>query len=74
MWLFTCGCFGIGNLIDFINFMKGSFTDKNGMALNPDCPKWLKTVALVLFILAIVTVVLSFVLAGGAILALFAGL
>ena len=44
------------------------------MALNPDCPKWLKTVALVLFILAIVGVVLSFVLAGGAILALFAGL
>lgn len=74
LWLFTCGCFGIGNLIDFINFMKGSFTDKNGMALNPDCPKWLKTVALVLFILAIVGVVLSFVLAGGAVLALFAGL
>lgn len=74
LWLFTCGCFGIGNLIDFINFMKGTFTDKNGMALNPDCPKWLKTVALVLFILAIVTIVLSFVLAGGAILAMFANM
>lgn len=73
LWLFTAGCFGIGNLIDFINFMKGTFTDKNGQMLVPDCPKVLKTIALVLFILAIVGIVLSFLFAGGAIIAAIAG-
>ena len=73
LWLLTAGCFGIGNLIDFISFMKGTFTDKNGQMLTPDCPKVLKTIALVIFILAIVGIVLSFVLAGGAIIAAIAG-
>ena len=73
LWLFTAGCFGIGNLIDFINFMKGTFTDKNGQMLVPDCPKVLKTIALVLFILGIVGIVLSFLFAGGAIIAAIAG-
>lgn len=74
IWLLTCGCCGIGNLVDFIKFLKGTFTDKNGMPLKQDCPKVLKTIALVLFILAIVGVILSFVLAGGAILAMFANM
>ena len=74
IWLLTCGCFGIGSLVDFISFLRGTFTDKNGMALKQDCPKVLKTIALVLFILAIVGVILSFVLAGGAILAMFANM
>ena len=73
LWLFTAGCFGIGNLIDFINFMKGTLTDKNGQMLVPDCPKVLKTIALVLFILGIVGIVLSFLFAGGAIIAAIAG-
>ena len=30
LWLFTGGLFGIGNLVDFIMALVGSFTDKSG--------------------------------------------
>jgi TM2 domain-containing membrane protein YozV len=33
LWLFTGGCFGIGNLIDFIMILVGKFTDKEGNVL-----------------------------------------
>ncbi len=74
LWLLTAGCFGIGNLVDLISFFKGTFTDKNGMLLKQDCPKVLKTIALVLLILAVLGILLSFVLAGGAIFAMFANM
>jgi TM2 domain-containing membrane protein YozV len=30
LWLFTAGLLGIGNLVDFIMALVGSFTDKSG--------------------------------------------
>lgn len=33
LWLFTCGCFGIGSLVDLILIACGSFTDSNGKTI-----------------------------------------
>lgn len=74
IWLLTGGCFCIGNLIDFIAFMRGTFTDKNGMTLKQDCPKWLKIVALVLLIFSLVILVLSFGAIAAGIAAIFANM
>lgn len=30
IWLLTCGCFGIGWLVDVINVCTGKFTKKDG--------------------------------------------
>lgn len=30
IWLLTCGCFGIGALVDFIMIVLKKFTNKNG--------------------------------------------
>ena len=34
LWLLTAGCFGIGNLIDFIMILVGKFKDKEGNVLS----------------------------------------
>lgn len=33
LWLLTLGLFGIGEVVDFIMILCGSFTDKDGAAL-----------------------------------------
>lgn len=33
LWLFTCGCFGIGSLVDLILIACGAFTDSNGKTI-----------------------------------------
>lgn len=34
LWLFTCGCFFIGALIDFILLVCGTATDKDGLIVS----------------------------------------
>ncbi len=58
IWILTGGCFGIGNLIDFIHFFNGTFTDKDGQTLNPDCHKALKLLAIGILIIPIVLVLI----------------
>ena len=36
LWLFTGGCFGIGNFVDWIMILAGAFKDKEGNVLK----KW----------------------------------
>lgn len=74
LWLLTCGCFGIGNFVDMIKLLSGSFTDKQGQTLNPDCPKWVKWVIIGLLVLSLLIVIGSFVFAGAAVAAIFAGI
>lgn len=33
IWLLTCGCFGIGYIVDIVMIATGKFTDKAGNAL-----------------------------------------
>ncbi len=34
IWLLTCGCLGIGVLVDFIMILISKFTDKNGKTIS----------------------------------------
>jgi len=33
LWLLTCGCFGIGVLVDFIMILCGTYKDASGKAI-----------------------------------------
>lgn len=30
LWMMTCGCFFVGQILDIYKLFKGNFTDKNG--------------------------------------------
>ena len=34
VWLFTCGCFFIGTIVDIVQIANGNFKDKNGAVLS----------------------------------------
>ena len=74
LWLFTGGCFGIGNLIDMFKLLSGSFTDKQGQTLKSDCPAVLKWIIIGLFILSLLIVLGSIVFAGATIASIFANI
>ncbi len=74
LYLLTCGCCGIGTIIDVFKFHKNTFTAKDDMPLKNDCPSWLTTVGVILIIAAIVIGLLIGLLAGGTIAAFFASM
>lgn len=73
IWLLTCGCCGVGTIIDMYKHAKNTMTDKNGQPLKADdCPNWLPWLFFGLEIFGIVCAILMLVLGGGIIASIIA--